>query len=100
MNKCVIKSASNHIDFVQKKTYLHWAREYFLYHNPELKQRKVAKNPTEMGAPEIQVFLPCLAQDKHVAASTQNQALSALLFLYKNVLQQEIDQLPSLVHAG
>jgi integron integrase len=41
-----------------------------------------------------------LAQERHVAASTQNQALSALLFLYKNVLQQEIAPLPNLVHVG
>jgi site-specific recombinase XerD len=41
-----------------------------------------------------------LAQEHHVAASTQNQALSAILFLYKNVLQQEIPPLPNVVHIG
>jgi hypothetical protein len=43
-----------------------------------------------MGRAEIEAFLTHLAVDRHIAASTQNQALSALLFLYKEVLRQEI----------
>src|SRR5262249_52030038 len=46
--------------------------------------------PTEMGRGEIEAFLTHLAVERHVAASTQNQALSALLFLYKDVLHQEV----------
>ena len=53
-----------------------------------------------MDGPEIEAILAYLAQERHVAASTQNQALSALLFLYKNVLQQEVAALPNLIHAG
>jgi hypothetical protein len=45
-----------------------------------------------MGAPEIKQFLSYLAVHEHVAASTQNQALSALLFLYRAVLRQELDE--------
>jgi site-specific recombinase XerD len=44
-----------------------------------------------MGVAEIEAFLTHLAVDQNVAASTQNQALSALLFLYRHVLQQELD---------
>jgi len=44
-----------------------------------------------MGAPEIQAFLIHLAGEKNVAASTQNQALSAILFLYREVLHKEIE---------
>jgi hypothetical protein len=48
------------------------------------------RHPAEMGAPEVVQFLSSLADERPVAASTQNQALSALLFLYRYVLQQEL----------
>jgi integrase len=48
------------------------------------------RHPRELGAREISAFLTALAVDHHVAASTQNQALSSLLFLYREVLQQDI----------
>ena len=53
-----------------------------------------------MGAPEITRFLNFLAVDRSVAASTQNQALSALLFLYREVLDQDLPWLDDLVRAG
>src|SRR5207249_9080230 len=49
------------------------------------------RHPQEMGTAEIEAFLTHLAVDRHIAASTQNQALSALLFLYKAVLRQEVE---------
>ena len=52
-----------------------------------------------MAEPEITAFLSHLATDAHVAASTQNQALAAILFLYKRVLGRELDWLSGLVHA-
>ena len=52
-----------------------------------------------MGAPEVAAFLTHLAVDRHVAASTQNQALSALLFLYREVLQQDFGWLNDVVRA-
>ncbi|MFQ5796461.1 MAG: integron integrase, partial [Candidatus Bipolaricaulia bacterium] len=54
---------------------------YILFHNK--------RHPREMGASEIEAFLTYLAVDQQVAASTQNQALSALLFLYRDVLRKE-----------
>ena len=58
--------------------YLDWAKRYILYHNKT--------HPQEMGKKEIENFLTYLARDRKVSASTQNQAKSALLFLYKEVL--------------
>ena len=49
------------------------------------------RHPKEIGVPEIEAFLSHLAVEGNVSASTQNQALSALLFLYKYVLKQELD---------
>ena len=53
-----------------------WIRRYIVFHGK--------RHPAQMGAPEVTNFLSSLAVDGHVAASTQNQALSALLFLYRS----------------
>lgn len=63
--------------------YVDWIRRFILFH------RK--RHPDEMGEAEIAQFLSHLAVDKHVAASTQNQAFSALLFLYQQVLDRKLD---------
>ena len=74
-----------------EKTYVAWIRRYIFFHGK--------RHPAEMGAPEITRFLTSLAVEGKVAASTQNQALSALLFLYREVLQQEVPWLDDLVYA-
>ena len=56
-------------------TYIDWIKRYILFHHQ--------RHPQEMGASEIEAFLTHLAVDRNVAASTQNHALSALLFLYR-----------------
>jgi site-specific recombinase XerD len=61
-----------------EKAYVHWIKRYIFFHGK--------RHPAEMGAPEVRKFLTALAVDGGVAASTQNQALSALLFLYREVL--------------
>ena len=66
-----------------EETYLDWVRRYIHFHQK--------RHPQEMGAPEIQAFLTHLAAHRKVAASTQNQALSAILFLYREVLHKEIE---------
>ena len=81
-----------HYSYRTEQTYVDWIKRYIIFHKK--------RHPKDMGAPEIEAFLAYLAQERHVAASTQNQALSALLFLYKNVLRQEIALLPNLVHIG
>jgi len=71
-----------HYAYRTEETYVSWIRQYILFHNK--------RHPQEMGAAEIETFLTYLAQERHVAASTQNQALSAILFLYREVLHQPV----------
>jgi len=71
--------------------YVAWIRRYILFHDK--------RHPTDMGAPEITRFLSSLAVEGNVAASTQNQALSALLFLYRDVLEVELPWLDGIVRA-
>jgi site-specific recombinase XerD len=65
-----------------------WITRYILFHHK--------RHPREMGMPEINAFLTHLATHRNVAASTQNQALSALLFLYREVLEINLDSVDSL----
>jgi integron integrase len=74
-----------------EKAYVGWIRRYILFHDK--------RHPADMGAAEITRFLSALAVQRHVAASTQNQALSALLFLYREVLEQELPWLDDIVRA-
>ena len=53
-----------------------------------------------MGAPEIEAFLSALATDRNVSASTQNLALSSILFLYKEVMGVDLPWLDNIVHGG
>lgn len=65
----------HHYSFQTEKTYSQWIRRFILYHGK--------RHPSEMGAPDVEAFLSHLATSEKVSASTQNQALSALLFLYQ-----------------
>jgi site-specific recombinase XerD len=71
-----------HYSYRTEETYIYWIRRYILFHDK--------RHPKEMGKSEIEAFLSHLAVQENVAASTQNQALSALLFLYRFVLEQPI----------
>src|SRR5882724_1930021 len=74
-----------------EKAYVHWIRRYIFFHGK--------RHPAEMGAPEVTAFLTSLAVHDKVAASTQNQALSALLFLYREVLDVDLPWLEDVVRA-
>jgi len=74
-----------------EKAYVAWIRRFILFHGK--------RHPLEMGGPEVTRFLTSLAVEGHVAGSTQNQALSALLFLYREVLAQELPWLDNIVRA-
>ncbi len=74
-----------------EEAYVGWIRRFVVFH------RK--RHPREMGAPEITGFLSDLATEKRVAESTQNQALNALVFLYRCVLGMDFPELQSLVRA-
>lgn len=80
-----------HYSYRTEKTYIEWIRRFILFHNK--------RHPKEMGAVEIQAFITHLATERVVSASTQNQALSAVLFLYRHVLHIEIDLPPELFRA-
>ena len=73
------------------QSYSRWIKRYILFHNK--------RHPLEMGENEINTFLTDLAVNGKVSASTQTQALSALLFLYRNVLGREIGNLGDIVRA-
>jgi len=72
-----------HYSYQTEKSYLLWSCRYILFHNK--------RHPKEMGGEQINAFLTHLAVEERVAASTQNQALSVLLFLYREVLHLELD---------
>jgi integrase len=72
--------------------YLHWLRRYLVFHG--------RRHPRDLGAPEVEQFLTHLAVHRKVSAATQNQALQALLFLYRHVLQIELPWLDNLTRAS
>jgi len=75
---------SRHYSLRTETTYISWARQYILYHHK--------RHPREMGVAEINDFITYLANQKSIAASTQNQAISAILFLYRNVLSIQLNE--------
>ena len=82
---------SRHYSRRTEQTYCQWVKRYIYFHN--------VRHPAEMAEPEINVFLTNLAVKEKVSASTQNQALSALLFLYRHVLGHKIGDLGEVIRA-
>ena len=76
---------TRHYSLQTEKTYIYWMKKYILFHN--------VRHPKEMGAEEVGAFLTHLAVEEKIAANTQNQAMFALLFLYKDILGIELDRL-------
>jgi integron integrase len=74
-----------------EKAYVHWVRRYIFFHK--------MRHPKDMGPVEVTAFLNHLANERRVSASTQNQALAALLFVYRHLLQVELPWLDGLVRA-
>ncbi len=81
-----------HLSRRTEKAYVGWIRRFILFHGK--------RHPSEMGAAEATAFLTYLAVKRKVTGSTQNQALSALLFLYRDVLAQDLPWLTQLVRAN
>lgn len=73
---------TRHYSIRTEQAYLDWTRRFILFHGK--------RHPQEMGETEVSAFLTYLAVQRNVAASTQNQALNALVFLYRNVLGQPL----------
>lgn len=81
----------NHYSIRTETQYLQWAKRYILFHHK--------RHPKEMGGKEVEAFLSHLAVEGNVSASTQNQALSALLFLYRVVLEQDLPWMEDVIRA-
>ena len=82
---------AEHYSYRTEETYLKWIKRYISFYGN--------KHPRELGAAELQRFLTHLAVDVRVSASSQNQALSALLFLYKKVLGVDLPWMDDIVRA-
>jgi len=82
---------TRHYSYRTEKAYVHWIKRFIFFHDK--------RHPIEMGEAEIAQFLSSLASDAHVSASTQNQALNALLFLYKEILEKKIGLIQGVVRA-
>ncbi len=82
---------AKHYSLRTEQAYLHWIKRFIYFHDK--------RHPREMGAAEVERFLSSLAVDDHASASTQNQALAALLFLYREVLNVELPWLDGLTRA-
>lgn len=80
-----------HYSIRTEETYVHWVRRFILFHHK--------RHPAEMGASEVEAFLSHLAITANVAASTQNLALSSILFLYKEVLGVDLPWLEGVTRA-
>ncbi len=82
---------SRHYSRRTEQCYCHWVKRFIFFHN--------VRHPAEMAEPEINAFLMHLAIKEKVSASTQTQALSAILFLYRHVLGREVGTLEGLIRA-
>ncbi|MFC1634527.1 phage integrase N-terminal SAM-like domain-containing protein, partial [Planctomycetota bacterium] len=82
---------SRHYSRRTEQTYCQWVKRFIYFHR--------VRHPAEMAEPEINAFLTHLAVKERVSASTQNQALSAILFLYRHVLSRKIGDLGEVIRA-
>lgn len=85
------KMRARHFSYRTEQAYVGWIKRFILYHGK--------RHPTDMGAPEVEAFLTHLAVERRVSASTQNQALGAILFLYGQALALELPWLANIVRA-
>jgi integron integrase len=81
---------TKHYSYRTEQTYIDWIKRYIIFHKKQ--------HPKDLGVEEIRAFIAHLATDRKVATSTQNQALSAILFLYRTVLAQETNLPPDLIN--
>jgi len=82
---------TKHLSIRTEKTYVQWAKRFILYHHKT--------HPAKMGVIHINRYLTFLAVKRNVAASTQNQALNAIVFMYKHLLKQDISEIGDFVRA-
>lgn len=80
-----------HASIRTEQAYLFWIRRYILFHGK--------RHPRDLGEREVAAFLTHLAVERDVAANTQNQALSALVFLYRHVIERPLGEIPGAARA-
>jgi len=80
-----------HYSYRTEQTYVHWVKDFVLYNG--------TKHPDQMGTPEVNQYLTHLACTRNVSATTQNQALCALVFLYRKIIGRELGELGEVVRA-
>ena len=86
------KMRTRHLAVRTEQAYLHWTRRYIRFHG--------RRNPRDLGPADLERFLTHLAVERKVSRSTQNQALQALLFLYRHVLEMDLKWLDNVTRAG
>jgi len=86
-----LRIRAKHYSYLTEQAYLHWVRRFIQFHGK--------RHPRDMGKAEIEAFLTALATRGKVSSSTQNQALAALLFLYREVLDADFPWLDGVVRA-
>ena len=91
LDRVRIAARRRHYSLRTEQAYVGWVRRFILFHGK--------RHPKDMGAAEVVAFLSDLAVRGRVSASTQNQSLSALLFLYRYVLDRELEGLDTAVRA-
>jgi integron integrase len=91
LQRVVERARTRHFSYRTEKQYVSWIRRFIRFHR--------LRHPKEMGKAEVEAFLTHLAVDRKVAASTQNQALGAILFLYREVLDAPLPWLAGVVRA-
>lgn len=77
-----------HFSASTEQAYRYWSRQFILFHGK--------RHPKELGPAEVEAYLNYLAEDRRVAASTQSQALNALVFLYEQILAQPLGRMVGL----
>ena len=89
---CVVEALrTRHYSRRTEQAYIHWIRRFISFHAPN--------HPRQLREGDVNRFLTHLAVKENVAASTQNQALAAVLFLYEHVLEQPLDRIEGVVRA-
>ena len=91
LNEVQLRIRARHMSFRTERTYLQWIRRFIRFHD--------RRHPRSLGAAEVEEFLTSLAVKNRVSASTQNQALAAILFLYRDVLGVDLPWLSDVVRA-
>ncbi|MGH8308311.1 MAG: integron integrase [Steroidobacteraceae bacterium] len=85
------RARTEHLSLRTEQAYLHWIRRFMRFH--------ADRDPARLGAAQVESFLTHLAVDRRVAPNTQNQALAAILFLYRSVMELELPWLHNIVRA-